>query len=119
MSYKKDAKRIWVKRVQKLFFHLTAAQFMLLLLSKNKSEIRYSIYCILYHTHITKMAKETLVYQNLKFIITFSSGRNIIALGDDRTKGSIANMHIYFHYAHAHFLDIACKSINGDNGCTQ
>ena len=29
------------------------------------------------------------------------------------------DMYIYFHYVHVHFLDITCKSIIGDNDCTE
>ena len=28
-------------------------------------------------------------------------------------------MYIYFHYVHVHFLDITCKSIIGNNDCTE
>ena len=31
----------------------------------------------------------------------------------------IQYVYIYFHYVHVHFLDITCKSIIGDNDCTE
>ena len=67
----------YIKRVQQLFFHLKATKFIILLLPKNKSEIRYLIFDILYHTHITQMTIEALLYQHLIFIIiTFACERN-------------------------------------------
>ena len=71
----------YIKRVQQLFFHLKAMEFIILLLSKNTSEIRDSIFDILYHTHITQMTIEALLYQHLIFIIiTFACVRNMIFL---------------------------------------
>ena len=29
------------------------------------------------------------------------------------------DMYIYFHYVHVYFLDSTCKSIIGDNDCTE
>ena len=71
----------YIKIVRQLFFHLKAMKFIFLLLSKNTSEIRYSIFDILYHTHITHMSIEALLYQHLIFIIiTFACERNRIFL---------------------------------------
>ena len=51
------------------FFYLKVTKFVLLLLLKYKSEIRHSIFGILYHTHIAHMMIQALLYQSLKFII--------------------------------------------------
>ena len=75
----------YIKRVQHFFqnnfFRLKATKFILVPLSKNKFEIRYSIFCILYH--ITYMTLETLLYQPLRLIPTFTSISNLIFGGDD------------------------------------
>ena len=70
-----------------------ATKFILVLLSKDISKIRYSYACILYH--ITCTTIEALLYQPLRFVLTFKSNRSMISL-----EGSIANMtciHTFMH----------------------
>ena len=75
----------YIKRVQQLFFYTKATKLILVLLSKNIAEIRYSKFCILYH--ITYTTIEALLYQPLRFILTFTRNRSMMFL-----EGSIANM---------------------------
>ena len=77
-------------------------KFILVLLSNNISKIRYSKSCILYHLTYTTI--EALLYQHLRFILTFKSNRGMVSFG---RKHCNYDMHIYFH---ASFLGIAFKS---------
>ena len=85
-------------------------KFVLVLLSKNISKIRYSNYCILYH--ITYITIKALLYQPLRFILTSKSNRSMVSFG---RKHCIYDMHIYFH---ASFLGIAFKSFIDDKDYT-
>ena len=85
-------------------------KFILVLLSKNISKIRYSKACILYH--ITYTTIEALLYQPLRCILTFKSNRSIIYYGATHSKYDI---HIYFH---ASFLGIAFKYFIDDKDYT-
>ena len=58
-----------------VFFYFMATKFTLVLLSRILSKIRYSKYCILYH--ITYTTIEALLYQPLRFIVTFKSNRSL------------------------------------------
>ena len=85
------------KKRSTIFFHLKVTKFILILLSENKSTL-YWIFDILYHTHITQMTLETLLYQPLRFIITLiqcTSKRNMISYVNDWTNGSMANRYVY------------------------
>ena len=65
------------------------------------------------------MTIETLLYQPLRFIIALiqcTSKRNMI---EQKEAWQIRYVYIYFHLVHVHFLDITCKSITGDNDCTE
>ena len=89
-----------------------ATKFTLVLLSKIISKIRYSKACILYH--ITYTTIEALLYQPLRFILTFKSNRSMISFG---RKHCEYDMHNNFH---ASFLGIAFKSfIDGKDYCTK
>ena len=91
-----------------VFFYFMATKFTLVLLSRILSKIRYSKYCILYH--ITYTTIEALLYQPLRFIVTFKSNRSLISFGRKHCK---YDMHIYF-------LGIAFKSfIGGKDYCTK
>ena len=58
---------------QQLFFHLTAMIFILLLLSKKKSETWFNIwYTSISITHVTQRTLDILQYQHLIFMISFS-----------------------------------------------
>ena len=106
------------KRGQQLFFDFMASKFTLELLSKIISKIRYSKYCILYH--ITYATIEALLYQPLRFILTFKSNRSMISFGRKHCKYDLHNMKVYFMYLHASFLGIAFKSfIDGKDYCTK
>ena len=96
------------KKVQ--FFYLMVTKFILMLLSKNISKIRYSKSCILYH--ITYTTIEALLYQPLRFILTFKSNRSMVSFGRKHCK---YDMHIYFH---ASFLGIAFQSFIDDKDYT-
>ena len=85
-------------------------KFILVLLSNNISKIRYSKSCILYH--ITYTAIEALLYQPLRFILTFKSNRIMVSFEREHCK---YDMHIYFH---ASFLGIAFKSFIDDKDFT-
>ena len=64
------------------------------------------------------MIIETLLYQPLRFIITLmqcTSKRNMI---EKKEAWQIRYVYI-LHKVHVHFLDITCKSIIGDNDCTE
>ena len=87
-----------------------ATKFTLVLLSKNISKIRYTKCCILYHITYTKI--ETLVYQPVRFILTFKSNRSMNSFGWKHCK---YDMHVYFH---ASFLGIAFKSFIDDKDYT-
>ena len=102
------------KRGQQFFFKFDfmAMKFTLVLLSKIISKIRYSETCILYH--ITYTPIEALLYQPLRFILTFKSNRSMISFGRKHCK---YDMHNNFH---ASFLSIAFKSfIDGKDYCTK
>ena len=98
------------KRVQQLLFYLMATKFILVLLSKNISKIRYSKSCISYH--ITCTTIEALFYQHLRFILIFKRNRSMISFCRKQCK---YEMHIYFHES---FLGIAFKSFIDDNNDT-
>ena len=85
-------------------------KFILVLLSKNISKIGYSKYCIL--DHITYTTIEALLYQSLRFILTFKSNRSMVPFGRKHCK---YDMHIYFH---ASFPGIAFKSFIDDKDYT-
>ena len=86
------------KRGQQLFcFYFMATKFILVLLSKIISKIRYSKYCILYH--ITYTTIEALLYQPLRFILTFKSNRSMISFGRKHCK---YDMHIVGSTKHSH-----------------
>ena len=105
------------ERGQQLFSGFMATKFTLVLLSKIISKIRYSKSCILYH--ITYATKEALLYQPLRFILTFKSNRSMISFGRKHCKYDMHNMKVYIIYFHASFLGIACKSfIDGKDYCT-
>ena len=87
-----------------------ATKFILVLLSKNISKIRYSKSCILYR--ITYTTIEVLLHQPLRFILTFKSDRCMIYFGRKHSK---YDMHIYLH---ASFLGIAFKSFIDDKDYT-
>ena len=99
-----------MKKNQQLFFYLVVTKFILVLLSKNISLIRYSKSCLLYH--ITYITIEALLYQPLRFILTFKSNRSIVSFGRKHCKYDI---YIYFH---ASFLGIALKSFIDDKEYT-
>ena len=82
------------KRGQQLFSNFMATKFTLVLLSKIISKIKYSKSCILYR--ITYTTIEALLYQPLRFILTFKSKRSVFSFG-----GSIANM-TYILYTFMH-----------------
>ena len=75
-----------------------ATKFILVLLSKNKSKIRYSKSCILYS--ITYTTIEALLYQPLRITLTFRGNRRMLSFDCKY------NMHIYFH---ALFLELHLK----------
>ena len=92
------------KRDQQLFFfYLMATKFILVLLSKNISKIRYSKFCMWYN--ITYTAIDALLYQPLRIILTFNSNRSMSSFERKYCK---YDMHIYFH---ASFLGIAFFSL--------
>ena len=74
------------------------------------SKIRYSKSCILYH--ITYTTIEALLYQPLRFILTFISNRSMVSFG---RKHCIYDMLIYFR---ASFLGTAFKSFIDDKDFT-
>ena len=118
------------------FFNFMATKFTLVLLSKFILKIRYSKSCILYH--ITYTTIEVLLYQPLRFILTFKSNRSITSIGREHCKyemhivGSTQHCrnntinnndirHCCFDptYSHAPFLGIAFKPfIDGKDYCT-
>ena len=81
------------KQVQQLFFYLMITKFIIVLLSKSISKIRYSKSCIVYH--ITYTTIEALLYQPQRFILTFKSHRNRsrVSFGGKHRK---YDMYIYF-----------------------
>ena len=81
-----------------------------MLLSKNISKIRYSKSCILYHIIYTTI--EALLYQPLRFILTFKSNRGMVSFGRKHCK---YGMHIYVH---AFFLGIVFKYFIDDKDYT-
>ena len=85
-------------------------KFILVLLSKNISKIRYSKSCILYH--ITYTTIEALLYQPIKVLLPLRSNRSMVYFGKKHSK---YDMHIYFH---ASFLGIVFKSFIGDKDYT-
>ena len=87
-----------------------ATKFILVLLSKNISNIRYSKSCILYH--ITYTTIEALRYQTLRIILTFKRNRNMISCGRKHCK---YDMHIHVY---AFVLGIAFKSFIDDKDYT-
>ena len=99
------------KRGQQLFFDIMATKVTLELLSKIISKIRYSKYCILYHIQYTTIW--VLLYQPLRFILTFKSNRSMISFGRKHCKYGMHNMKVYIIYFYASFLGIAFKSFIG------
>ena len=85
-----------------------ATKFPLVLL--NISKIRYSNSCILYH--ITYTIIEALLYQPLRFILTFKCNKSMISFERKHCK---YDMHIYFH---ASFLAIVFKYFIDDKDYT-
>ena len=85
-------------------------KFILVLLSKNILKIRYSKSCILYH--ITYTTIEALLYQPLRFILTFKSNRSMVSFESKHCKYDV---HIYFY---AFFLIIAFKYFIDDKDYT-
>ena len=85
-------------------------KFIPVLLSKNISKVRYSKSCILYH--ITYTSIEALLYQPLRFILTFKSYRSMVSF---RRKHCKYDMHIHFH---ASYLGIAFRSFIDDKEYT-
>ena len=81
------------KKVQQLFFYLMVTKFILVLLSKNILKMRYSKYCILKHIPYTTI--EALLYQPLRFILTFK----VIEVWF-LSEGSIANMTCIYTFMH-------------------
>ena len=84
-----------LKRGLQLFFLFYGNEIYTCATVKDHIEvkIRYSKSCILYH--ITYTTIEALLYQPLRFILTFKSNSSMISL-----EGSITNMTciIYFHF---------------------
>ena len=78
------------KKFSNCFFYLMVTKFILVLLSKNISKIRYSKSCIFYH--ITCTTIEALLYQLLRFILTFKSNRSMVSFGRKHCK---CDMYIY------------------------
>ena len=74
----------------KHFVYFMVTQFTLVLLSKIISKIRYSKSCILYH--ITYTAIEALLYQPLRFILTFKSNSSMISFGRKYCKYDMHNI---------------------------
>ena len=77
------------KRDQQLFFYFMTTKSSLVLLSKIISKIRFSKSCILYH--ITYTTIEALLYQPLRFILTFKSNRSMISFGRKHCKYDMHN----------------------------
>ena len=98
------------KKFSNCFFYLMVTKFILVLLSNNISQIRYSNDCILYH--ITYTAIKAMLYQPLRFILTFKINRSMVSFGRKHSK---YDMHIYFH---ASFLGIAFKYFVDDKDFT-
>ena len=73
-----------LKRGQQLFVFFMATKFTLVPLSKIISKIRYSKSSILYH--ITYTTIEALLYQPLRFILTFKRYRSMITFGRKHCK---------------------------------
>ena len=69
----------YIREVSNCSFDFIATKFTLVLLSKIILKIRYSKSCILYH--ITYTTIEALLYQHLRFILTFKSNRSMISFG--------------------------------------
>ena len=63
-------------------------------LSKIISKIKCSKSCILYH--ITYATLETLLYQPLRFILTFKSNRSMISFGRNHCKYDMHNIQCIF-----------------------
>ena len=78
------------KRGPQSFFDFMATKFTLVLLSKIILKIRYSKSCILYH--ITYTTIEALIYQPLRFKLTFKSNRSMISLGRKHYKYDMHNI---------------------------
>ena len=100
----------YIKKFSNCFFYLVVTKFILELLSKNISKIRYSKSCILYH--ITYITIKALLYQPQRFILTFKSKRSMVSFGGKHCK---YDMHIYFY---ASLLGIAFKSFIDDKDFT-
>ena len=75
---------IHMRGQQLFFFYFMATKFTLVLMSKILSKIINSKSCLLYH--ITYSTIEALLYQPLRFILTFKSKRSIIAFGRKHCK---------------------------------
>ena len=95
------------KKSSAIVFYVMVTKFILVLLSENILKIRYSKSCILYH--ITYTTKEALLYQPLRFILTFKGNRSIVSFGRKHSKYDI--MHIYFYVS---FLGTAFNSFIND-----
>ena len=78
------------KRGPQLFFDFMATKFTLVLLLKIILKIIYSKSCILYHIAYTTI--EALLYQPLRFILTFKSNRSMISFGRKHYKYDMHNL---------------------------
>ena len=78
------------KRGPQSFFYFMATKITLLLLSKIILKIRYSKSFILYH--ITYTTIEALLYQPLRFILTYKSNRSMISFGRKHYKYDMHNI---------------------------
>ena len=85
-------------------------KFIFVLLSKNISKIRHSKSCIFYYIIYTTM--EALLYQPLRFILTFKSNRSMVSFWRKHCK---YDMHKNFHTS---FLGIAFKYFIDDKDYT-
>ena len=87
------------KRGQQLFyFYFMATKFTLGLLSKIISKIRYSKSCTLYHISYTTI--EVLLYQPLRFILTFKSNRSMTSFGRTHCKYGMHNILVCILFRH-------------------
>ena len=98
------------KKVQQLLFLSYGKEIHTCATVKNILKIRYSKSCMLYH--ITYTTIEALLYQPLRFILTFKSNRSMISFGRKHCK---YDMYITFH---ASFLGIAFKYFIDDKDFT-
>ena len=97
------------KRGQQFCFDFMATKFTFVLLSKIILKIRYSKSCISYH--ITYTPIEALLYQPLRFILTFKSNISMISFG---------RKHFKYYILSCTLLGIAFKFfIDGKDYCTK